>query len=175
MTNLILFPIVVLVGGLLLWPLLRDLLSSFSAVGIRKAAYVGRPVMTDNERVFHATLKSALPDERWELWPQVSMLAFVAPADENARNSKDESRRKRFWSDFGRISQQRVDWIAARDGVAVCVIELDDRTHVAEKDRQRDAIVAAAGLPTLRYQSADKPQAQRIRATLIANFGASSQ
>jgi hypothetical protein len=125
-----------------------------------------RPVMTDNERDFHATLKRALPDANWEAWPQVSMAAFIAPARDTA--TADAASRKAFWASFGKISNARVDWIVAYQGQARCVIELDDKTHVASKDSERDAIVRSVGLPTLRFQSKSKPDATELRASILA-------
>ena len=133
-----------------------------------KAAYPfkPRPVMTENERDFHATLKRALPDQNWEAWPQVSMAAFIAPARDTANDSP--ASRKAFWASFGKISNARVDWVVAYQGQAQCIVELDDKTHVAAKDSERDAIVRSVGLPTLRFQSRNKPDAATLRATLLA-------
>jgi len=128
--------------------------------------FKARPVMTDNERGFHATLRQALPDENWEAWPQVSMAAFIAPARDTA--SADPASRKAFWASFGKISNARVDWIVAYRGQARCVIELDDKTHVASKDSERDTIVRHVGLPTLRFQSRNKPDATQLRASILA-------
>lgn len=49
------------------------------------------------------------------------------------------------------------------------VIELDDRTHDAGQDRQRDAITKAAGYQTLRFQSKHKPTVAEI-ASLFAKL-----
>ena len=43
------------------------------------------------------------------------------------------------------------------------VIELDDRTHVAAKDKLRDERLMQAGIRTVRFQSKNKPEAQAIR------------
>ena len=42
------------------------------------------------------------------------------------------------------------------------IIELDDRTHDAGSDRQRDAITKAAGYQTLRFQSKNKPSVAEL-------------
>ncbi len=46
----------------------------------------------------------------------------------------------------------------------VALIELDDRTHVACADRQRDELTAAAGYKTIRVQSKQKPTEAEIAA-----------
>ena len=144
--------------------LVHDFLSGAGRSG--RLPYKRRPVMTDNELDFHRTLRSALPAGNWELWPQVSMAAFVAPINEGA--AKDPAQRKQFWAAYGKIANSRVDWVVARHGEAFCVVELDDRTHERAKDVERDAIVASAGLPTLRFQSRRKPDENMIRNRLVA-------
>jgi len=44
------------------------------------------------------------------------------------------------------------------------LVELDDRTHDPQADRQRDAITNAAGYKTIRYQSKQKPTEAEIAA-----------
>jgi len=144
----------------------RALAHDFLAGAGRRPPYKRRSVMTENELDFHRTLRLALPDGNWELWPQVSMAAFIAPIDD--RTAKDPAQRKQFWAAYGKIANSRVDWVVARHGQAFCVVELDDRTHEKAKDVERDAIVASAGLPTLRFHSRRKPDENTIRNRLVA-------
>jgi very-short-patch-repair endonuclease len=48
----------------------------------------------------------------------------------------------------------------------LALIELDDRTHdtreAKERDRERDAMTAAAGFPTIRFDSRKKPDEATI-------------
>jgi very-short-patch-repair endonuclease len=44
----------------------------------------------------------------------------------------------------------------------VALIELDDRTHDASADRQRDAITKRAGYQAFRFQSKQKPSEKEI-------------
>jgi len=46
----------------------------------------------------------------------------------------------------------------------VALIELDDRTHNATADRQRDAITKTAGYQTFRFPSKQKPTEAQIAA-----------
>jgi hypothetical protein len=46
----------------------------------------------------------------------------------------------------------------------VALIELDDRMHTAQADRQRDALTNAAGYKTIRYKSKQKPTEAEIAA-----------
>lgn len=48
----------------------------------------------------------------------------------------------------------------------LAIVELDDATLTAQGDRKRDAITRAAGYPTLRYQSKQKPSAAELADTL---------
>ena len=69
-------------------------------------------------------------------------------------------------ADFGRIARKRVDWAlcAKRDLALIAIVELDDRTHDAEADAARDALIGSAGIRTLRFESSRKPTQQEIRA-----------
>ena len=69
----------------------RALAHDFLAGAGRRPPYKRRSVMTENELDFHRTLRLALPDGNWELWPQVSMAAFIAPIDD--RTAKDPAQR----------------------------------------------------------------------------------
>ncbi len=46
----------------------------------------------------------------------------------------------------------------------LALVELDDRTHSAKGDRQRDALTKAAGYRTIRFQSRNKPTQAEIAA-----------
>ena len=39
---------------------------------------------------------------------------------------------------FKRISNTRVDWVIVEDMEVLAIVELDDRSHDARKDAQRD-------------------------------------
>ena len=70
----------------------------------------------------------------------------------------------------GMFAQKFVDFVAQdrKTGAIVAIIELDDRTHKADKDARRDAMLASAGYKTVRWQSKAKPDTAAIRAQLMS-------
>ncbi|MGE0801446.1 MAG: DUF2726 domain-containing protein [Lautropia sp.] len=118
---------------------------------------VRRPLLTENELEFLQRLEAAFPDYR--VMAQVSMGALMAP--DVPGGSPD------FLSIRARFAQKVVDFVLL-DGAfeVVALVELDDRTHRTERDAARDAMTAAAGYVTLRYQSRDKPEPIALRAEL---------
>ncbi|MEJ8839341.1 DUF2726 domain-containing protein [Ramlibacter sp. AN1133] len=94
--------------------------------------------------------------------PQVAMGALIDPAVPRANG-------KTYFRLRGMFSQKIVDFVAQRrsDGKVVAVIELDDRTHRAEKDARRDEMLTSAGYQIVRWNSRSKPDAVAIRAALV--------
>lgn len=137
-----------------------------------------RPLMTPNEYEFLQRLEAAAPECR--IMAQVSMGALLEPdiaptprAQAGARGPAGTRGRGgaggRFLSIRGRFAQKVVDYVVLdADLNVVALVELDDRTHDARKDAERDAMTAMAGYPTLRYESRDKPEPQAIRADLLS-------
>jgi hypothetical protein len=119
----------------------------------RKPRYRRQPVMTSNEREFYQRLLAAFPD--CEIWPQVPILALVRP------DAKEGTRA--FWLAFRRISNTRVDWVIARDTEVLAIIELDDRSHDARKDAQRDQVLKACGYRVYRFNSNRRPDPHQIQ------------
>lgn len=119
----------------------------------RKPRYRRASVMTANEQEFHHRLIAAFPD--CEVWPQVPILALVRPeAKEGTRG---------FWLAFRNISNTRVDWVIAQDMEVLAIIELDDRSHDAKKDAQRDLVLKSCGYRVHRFQSKRRPEPDEIR------------
>jgi len=124
--------------------------------GKRKGAadYARRAILSANEADFFHRLTRANSDGY--VFPQVALSALLEPA------SKD---RKARASAFNRIARKRVDYAIYTDKLQLlCVVELDDRTHKAAHDAERDAMLASAGIKTLRWQSKNKPEIAEIRA-----------
>jgi very-short-patch-repair endonuclease len=92
---------------------------------------------------------------------QLTYLLFLKMADERTNA-------KAYYRLRGMFSQKIVDFVAqARDdGSIVAIIELDDRTHDAERDSKRDVMLASAGYRIVRWNSKTKPDAAAIRAAL---------
>lgn len=124
----------------------------------KSQAIVSRAVMTPNEREFFARLKGALPE--FEVIPQVAMSALLDV-------SLPEMHPK-YWAMRKEFSQKTVDYVVCRKGAmeVVAVVELDDRTHDAkqDKDAARDAMLANAGIRTIRWDSRAKPTPAEIHA-----------
>jgi very-short-patch-repair endonuclease len=116
-------------------------------------AFVKKPLLTDNEREFYGRLRRALPE--YTLLTQVSMGALV-----DIGASVSDRFRVRLREMFNR---KIVDFVVCDQNFnVVALIELDDRTHVAQKDALRDTLTNRAGYVTLRYESKTKPSAQKI-------------
>ncbi|MGJ5813613.1 DUF2726 domain-containing protein [Paludibaculum fermentans] len=115
-----------------------------------------RALLTPNETEFFHRLQRALPAYR--VFPQVAFAALLT--DDGAL-----SRRAR-WALRARFDRKIADFIVceARSLKVVALIELDDRTHDANADRQRDAITKAAGYQTFRFESKAKPSEAELAA-----------
>lgn len=63
-----------------------------------------------------------------------------------------------------RIAQKSIDYlICLKDFTVVAAIELDDATHVSERDAARDELLQSAGIEVLRVHVRDIPSATRLR------------
>jgi very-short-patch-repair endonuclease len=129
----------------------------------RKGAVRQKAVMTDNETEFFGRLQRALPD--FDVWPQIGMGAILQPAM-TEKNPK-------FWETMRQFQGKLCDFVIKKKGApagsgVVAVIELDDRTHDPKKDAVRDALLASAGITTLRYESRAKPSESVIRQQILA-------
>jgi hypothetical protein len=121
-------------------------------VWTRKPRYRRHTIMTDNEREFYGRLLAACPD--CQIWPQVPILALARP------DAKEGSRA--FWTAFRRISNTRVDWAIVRDMDVLAIVELDDRSHDARKDAERDRILRSCGYRVVRFNSSRRPNPRQI-------------
>ena len=116
-------------------------------------AYRRRPLVTGNELEFYMRLARAYPEGR--VFPQVAMAALIEPA---AGSDKAKL------SAFRQISQKRCDYIITNLRLEVLVVvELDDSTHDAKLDAQRDRRLTSAGIPTLRWTSRVGRQVRGLR------------
>ncbi len=115
-----------------------------------------KPLLTGSEAEFFHRLQRALP--AFHVFPQVSFAAFLTDDGKLARKAQWAVRAKfdRKIADFVICDRQTLKVVA--------VVELDDRMHSAQADRQRDAIMKAAGYQTIRYQSRQKPSQAEIAA-----------
>ncbi len=131
--------------------------TALKAAKRHEPTYRARPPMTDNELEFFGRLVQAVPE--FFIFPQVAMSAILQAADTD---------RKKAYGDFLRIAQQRVDYLVCKaDGSVVAVVELDDKSHKAVKDKVRDERLQQAGIRTLRFESRKKPAVPALRDALI--------
>lgn len=126
-------------------------LKAFSAPVVPVTA---RSFLTPNELEFWGRLRQALP--HLIVAPQVAMGALV------------DSARPRDWETIKLFQGKVCDFalLDAKSGKPVAIVELDDVTHDAERDFERDTVLASVGLPTIRFHSRAKPSQEDIRAAL---------
>jgi hypothetical protein len=115
-----------------------------------------KPLLTPNETEFFHRLQRALPAYR--VFPQVSFAALLT--DDGALS------RKARWTLRARFDRKIADYVVCEAGSlkVIALVELDDRTHDASADRQRDAITRAAGYRTFRFESKVKPSEAELAA-----------
>lgn len=113
-----------------------------------------KALLTPNEIHFFYRLQRALP--AYHVFPQVCFAAFLTDDGKLSCNAR--------WSLRGRFDRKIADFVICERGSMkiVALVELDDSTHVASADRQRDAITKAAGYQTIRFQSKNKPSESEI-------------
>ncbi len=129
----------------------------------RLSSFKQRSVLTENEAEFFGRLKRALPD--FEISAQTAMSALIEPTVPRSH--------PKYWAYRQLFDRKVCDYLISRKGFppgkgTVAVIELDDRTHDKRKDARRDAMLAEAGIPTLRYESRRKPSEAQIRRQVLA-------
>ena len=118
-----------------------------------------KPIMTANEAEFFQRLRKALPSHH--VFPQVAFAAVLT--DDGKLTGKAR------WSVRAKFDRKIADFLICDAALNIlAIIELDDRTHEAAADRQRDAITAAAGYRTLRFQARNKPSISEL-AALFSN------
>jgi hypothetical protein len=115
-----------------------------------------KPLLTPNETEFFHRLQRAL--NGYHVFPQVAFGALLT--------DDGQLRSQARWSVRAKFDRKIADFVICERGSLkiVALIELDDRTHSASADRQRDAITKAAGYQTFRFQSKQKPSEAEIAA-----------
>lgn len=135
---------------------LRPLLDAL--LGPRDAGprYRKRPLLSPAEVRFLESLDRALPEISHRLARPVRIYTKVRLAD-LIEPDISRSNSKVWMSWFARISQKHADFVLASGPEILCVIELDDKSHNApkqrEKDKQQDRALASADLPTVRIRA----------------------
>jgi len=106
-----------------------------------EANVVARDLMTPREVEFWRLLRAVA--EPYHVAPQVAMNALlkVAPGMDRKRSLGSRNSFDRKYVDFALVDER---------GSVRLLIELDDRTHNADRDASRDRMTAQAGYSTLR-------------------------
>ena len=113
-----------------------------------------RALMTQREIAFWHRLRQAA--DPLYVAPQVAMNALL-----NAERGLDKQQWGRTRNQF---QNKVVDYaLVDDDGTVRLLVELDDRTHIAEKDDKRDRMTARAGYFTLRVNGAPARDADLLR------------
>ena len=135
-------------------------------LGIGGLPVEARALMTDMERRTIGYIEAAIPTAR--VHAQVSMGALLRP-----KPGLDNSTRLRT---LNRFTSRRVDFVIEdrATGRIMLLIELDDRTHNAGKDRDRDRLTASAGYTTVRLPASERPTAESVRRHIRNAFGVPS-
>ena len=132
----------------------------------RKSTYVRRAVLTDTELRFFFRLLDAVSEGDY-VCPQLGMAAALETRGGTAKSSL---------AAFRAISQKRIDFcICDRRMMPKLVVELDDHTHDAARDAERDDLLRWAGIRTLRFDVRRMPTTPQLRAALVAANAGGSQ
>jgi hypothetical protein len=118
-------------------------------------------IMTETELNFFHVLAQALPG--YYIFPQVATHAILQC---NANNPSH------YWKAFNRFNSTIIDYVICDANFTVtAIIELDDRTHEAKKDKDniRDAMLTKAGYNIIRLncKAIDKCTPDFIRNQII--------
>ena len=118
-----------------------------------------KPLMSNRELAFWHLLRVAA--DPLHVAPQVSMGALLrATRDETRRNVRNHFDRK------------VVDFVLVDDSGSVrLLVELDDRTHRADRDAARDRLTASAGYATLRVTGASARDLHLLKAAVDDALG----
>ena len=147
---------IVIVAGIVL----AAFLIAFNISGSAPSPYVGRKLMTDHEKAFFPKLENAARRlGGYRVFPQVAMAAIV-----DTRDNLTQSARTGMRNTFDRKIMDFVI-VDAKMNV-VMIVELDDRTHRADRDARRDEITAGAGHATARFRSGYKITSEQIEVEL---------
>jgi very-short-patch-repair endonuclease len=130
--------------------------------GARTLPVKRRRLMTARERETISMIEAAAPHCR--VHAQVAMAALVDCTGGLTRAQRASTR--------NRIDRKIVDFVLEdrSSGEVLAIVELDDRTHSAAKDRARDEITAAAGYRTIRLPAGKRSDQLGVRAQILAGL-----
>ena len=142
------------------------LLKLLARGGVRRHRIERKRLLTPTEVRFWHLLVAAVPD--YAVFSQVAMGAMLKPVSGLSHSD--------WWSNYGRYSQKIVDFVVVdlQTAEVAAVVELDDRSHNAEKDAARDALMACGGYDVVRISVNDRFDARSLRARLFGGDDASN-
>ena len=134
--------------------------------GVRRHQIERKRLLTPTEVRFWRLLVAAVPDHA--VFSQVAMGAMLKPVSGLSHSD--------WWSNYGRYSQKIVDFVVVdlETAEVAAVVELDDRSHIAENDAARDALMACGGYDVVRISVNDWFDARSLRARLFGGDDSSN-
>lgn len=144
--------VLALLSGGLCWVMMNKKRPAVIGVGGRASQYAHRDLLTPNELEFIGRLRNALPE--LQIFPQVALSAIIRPKGNGKATAAARNRIDRKVVDFA---------VYTPDFALVCIVELDDSTHDAAKDVERDQLTLSANIATHRWNSKAKPCVEEIR------------
>ena len=123
-----------------------------------QAEPVARQFLTEREEAMLAAIEQILPGHR--IHAQVSMGALLRAPRRDGRKASAADRNS--------FSQKIVDFVVQDrlSGSVVALVEVDDSSHVARRDQERDAMTQRAGYTTIRIPARAKPAFPDVRLAL---------
>lgn len=110
--------------------------------------------LTNPEQALYWKLKESLGEE-YVVLAQVSFSRFIRTkgGDKKSNNSM-----------FYKARQKVADYvICKKDFSIVAIVELDDKSHKNERDKERDSIIESAGLKIVRWNVKQIPTSEEIQ------------
>ena len=134
--------------------------------GVRRHRIERKRLLTPTEVRFWRLLVAAVPD--YAVFSQVAMGAMLKPVSGLSRSD--------WWSNYGRYSQKIVDFVVVdlQTAEVAAVVELDDRSHNAEKDAARDGLMACGGYDVVRISVNERFDARSLRTRLFGGADVSN-
>lgn len=109
--------------------------------------YWAKKPLSEVEQIAYWRIKEACGDDKVVL-SQVAFSSFI----------KTKGRDKAARSGYARARQKVADFVICNKDFSIfAIVEIDDSTHSAEKDRKRDVITESAGITTYRLEAKALP------------------
>ena len=130
--------------------------------GARTLPVRSRRLMTAREQEVISMIEAAVPHCR--VHAQVAMAAIVNCTGGLTRAQRASTR--------NRFDRKIVDFVLEdrASGDVLAIVELDDRTHSAARDRARDEITQAAGHRTIRLPAGKRPNHTNVRSEILSGL-----